>query len=66
MTRFSGSLSYCSDEMRKCCLLNQEIFVDLYDNDLVGLKKSLKKSLGKGKIGIGLEREDGVEVEVCT
>lgn len=40
--KFSGTLSYCSDEMKKCYYFSSAKFVDLYQNDLCCLKKTME------------------------
>ena len=41
-TRFEGTLTYCSAEMKKCYFLSTPKFVDLYENDLFCFKKTIK------------------------
>lgn len=42
-SNFAGTLSYCSEEMKKNYYTQRENLIDLYYNDLVSLKKSLRK-----------------------
>lgn len=40
-TNFTGTLQYCSEEMKKCYILQSKLLVDLYDNDRCALWKTL-------------------------
>lgn len=42
LTCFFGTLNYCSQEMRKCYILQNKSYVDLYENDWEALKKTIE------------------------
>ena len=42
LTKFVGSVNYCSEEMRKCFTSKKTMNIDLYFNDLFALENSLE------------------------
>lgn len=42
-TKFAGTLNYCSEEMKFTYFFQKGKFIDLYYNDSISLKKTLKK-----------------------
>ena len=43
LTKFVGSVNYCSEEMRKCFTSKKTMNIDLYFNDLYALDGSLEE-----------------------
>ena len=41
-TGFKGTLSYCSEELKKCYFFSNYKYVNLYENDLCCLKKTFR------------------------
>lgn len=46
-TTFTGTLNYCSEEMKKCYILQSKLLVDLYQNDWHALQKTCEEFVKK-------------------